>query len=32
MLIEFSAANHRAIRERQTFLMVAGEERAAPHT
>ena len=33
MLIEFSAANHRAIRERQTFLMAAGEdaERAGPH-
>lgn len=33
MLIEFSAANHRAIRERQTFLMAAGEdtERTRPN-
>ena len=26
MLIEFSVQNHRAIREKQTFLMVAGED------
>ena len=26
MLIEFSVENHRAIREKQTFLMVAGED------
>lgn len=33
MLVEFSVENHRAIRDRQTFLMVAGEdtELTRPH-